>query len=36
MLKLLASQFLNTAIMYYVISIYFFEGAMWNEDGLIP
>ena len=35
MLKLLISQFLTTAIMYYVISL-IFPGAMWEESGLIP
>ena len=35
MLKLLISQFITTAIMYYVISL-IFPGNMWEQSGLIP
>lgn len=35
MLKLLISQFITTAIMYYVISL-IFPGYMWEQSGLIP
>jgi hypothetical protein len=35
MLKLLISQFINTAIFYYFISL-LFPGFMWEQSGLIP
>jgi len=35
MLKLLLSQFITTAIMYYALS-YIFPGFMWEQGGLIP